>query len=135
MNPVERYLAELAHLRRAGAGVDELSGYPALKNLLDEIGSTTRPKVRTIMSLRHLGAGLPDGGLFTASQFTRGASSDRSIAKESRGSRLGLGPLGWLAPPSVEPPVSPSARPPVRLPNSGGLVEAVRQPHAVDPDE
>lgn len=76
MDPVERYLAELAHLRRAGAGVDELSGYPALKNLLDEIGSKTKPKVRTIMSLRNLGAGLPDGGLFTGSQFTRGSAAE-----------------------------------------------------------
>jgi hypothetical protein len=69
MLPVERYLAELALMRRAGAGVDELSGYPALKTLLDEVGSTTKPKVRAIMHLRNLGAGLPDGGLFTATQF------------------------------------------------------------------
>jgi hypothetical protein len=81
MNPVERYLAELAHLRRAGAGVDELSGYPALKNLLDGIGSKPRPKVRTVMSLRHLGAGLPDSGLFTASQFTRGAPRSPGIRR------------------------------------------------------
>lgn len=72
MDPVERYLTELALLRRTGAGVEELAGYPALKNLLDEIGDKVKPKVRTIMSLRNLGGGLPDGGLFTATQFARG---------------------------------------------------------------
>jgi len=69
MDPVERYLTELALLRRSGAGVEELAGYPALKNLLDEVGERVKPKVRTIMSLRNLGGGLPDGGLFTATQF------------------------------------------------------------------
>jgi len=78
MDPVERYLTELALLRRSGAGVEELAGYPALKNLLDAVGEKVKPKVRTIMSLRNLGGGLPDGGLFTATQFKgRGAAEPK----------------------------------------------------------
>lgn len=78
MDPVERYLTELALLRRSGAGVEELAGYPALKNLLDAVGEKVKPKVRTIMSLRNLGGGLPDGGLFTATQFkSRGATEPK----------------------------------------------------------
>ncbi len=78
MDPVERYLTELALVRNAGAGVAELSGYPALKRLLDEVGEKVKPKVRTIMSLRNLGEGLPDGGLFTAAQFRgRGATEPK----------------------------------------------------------
>jgi len=76
MDHFEHYLTELQLLQRAGAGVDELSGYPALKTLLDAVGKTTKPKVRTIMSLRNLGAGLPDGGLFTAGQFKNRAAAE-----------------------------------------------------------
>lgn len=76
MDHVERYLTELQLLQRAGAGVDELSGYPALKNLLDAVGEKTKPKVRTIMNLKNTGAGLPDGGLFTSAQFKNKAAAE-----------------------------------------------------------
>jgi hypothetical protein len=35
------------------------------------VGKTLKPKVRCVMNLRNLRAGLPDGGLFTADQFQR----------------------------------------------------------------
>ena len=71
MQPVENYLQELNQIRAIGASVKELSFYPALKNLLDAAGKELKPKVRSVLSLKNQGAGNPDGGLFTASQFRK----------------------------------------------------------------
>jgi len=71
MNPFETYILELRDIRASGAGVKETSYYNALANLLNTIGSTLQPKVRCVMQLRNQGAGMPDGGLFTAKQFQK----------------------------------------------------------------
>ena len=67
------YLAALNAIRATGAGVPETSYYPALHKLFDAVGKTLKPRVRCVMNLRNLGAGMPDGGLFTADQFQRQA--------------------------------------------------------------
>jgi len=72
MHPVEAYLAELRDIRASGAAVPETSGYGALANLVNEVGGKLRPKVRCLINLQNSGAGIPDGGLFTASQFPKG---------------------------------------------------------------
>lgn len=74
MSPVEIYLRELRDIRATGATVQETSYYNALANLLNAIGSTLKPQVRCVMQLKNQGAGLPDGGLFTARQFQRQSS-------------------------------------------------------------
>jgi len=71
MNPVEAYLEQVRAIHLSGAGVPETSYYPALSNLLNEIGKSLNPKVRCIITLANKGAGLPDGGLFTADQLRR----------------------------------------------------------------
>lgn len=76
MKALERYLTELRDIRSSGAAVKETSYYPALANLLNDIGKELRPQVRCIITLRNRGAGLPDGGLFTPEQFQRGSPSD-----------------------------------------------------------
>ena len=68
---LEDYLAELKAVRSSGAGVPETSYYPALSNLFNAVGKTLRPKVRCIIHISDQGAGIPDGGLFTADQFQR----------------------------------------------------------------
>lgn len=68
---LEQYLSELRAIRRIGAGVAETSYYPALSNLFNAVGKTLKPKVRCIINISNQGAGLPDGGLFTADQFQR----------------------------------------------------------------
>jgi hypothetical protein len=73
MHPVERYLAELRDIRASGAAVPETSGYGALSNLLNEVGGKLKPKVRCFINLTNAGAGIPDGGLFTANQIPKGA--------------------------------------------------------------
>jgi hypothetical protein len=77
--------------RPAGAHVAETSFYPALERLLTEIGKQLSPKVRCVIHLANRGAGLPDGGLFSADQFrrkSRGADANGNpflIQNPSRG--------------------------------------------------
>ena len=82
MNPLESYLRELNETR--GPGVPETSYYPALRSLLNAVGDTLKPKVHCVINLANLGAGIPDGGLFTV-DLLRGspaaASSHRSAAQ------------------------------------------------------
>ena len=75
--------AHVVHI--SGAGTKETSYYTALDNLLDGIGETLKPKVRCVMQLKSLGAGNPDGGLFTADQFDRKTEAPKNIAAPARG--------------------------------------------------
>ena len=68
---VEEFLTELRTVRDSGGGVVETSYYPALSNLFNSVGRTLKPRVRCVINLSNQGAGLPDGGLFTADQFQR----------------------------------------------------------------
>ena len=68
---LEDYLLELKEIRDSGSGVEETSYYPALSNLFNAVGKVLKPKVRCIIHPKNRGAGLPDGGLFTADQFQR----------------------------------------------------------------
>lgn len=76
MNPFETYIRELSAIRSSGAAVKETSYYGPLANLLNEIGKTLKPRVRCIINLKNQGAGLPDGGLFTANQFQRASEAE-----------------------------------------------------------
>lgn len=71
MSHFEQYIQELRNIRATGAAVKETSYYTPLVNLLNAIGGTLKPKVRCFMQLKNLGAGMPDGGLFTARQYQR----------------------------------------------------------------
>src|SRR6266478_5157536 len=73
MNPLEKYLGDLFEIRSSGGAVKETSGYPALSQLFNEIGKTLKPKVRCVINLQNQGAGLPDGGLYSAEQFQKRA--------------------------------------------------------------
>ncbi|MBM4272893.1 MAG: DNA methyltransferase [Deltaproteobacteria bacterium] len=75
MNPLETYLKELSEIRVSGAGVKETSYYGPLALLLNEIGKTLKPRVKCIINLQNVGAGLPDGGFFTQEQFQKFADA------------------------------------------------------------
>ena len=79
MNPVETYLEELHAIRSSGGAVKETSSYPALSNLLNEVGKTLKPRVRCIINIQNAGAGLPDGGLYAADQFQRQGKGALSV--------------------------------------------------------
>ena len=66
------YFAALADIHATGGGVAETSYYPALINLLNAVGETLKPKVLAVSQLQNTGAGNPDAGLFSASQFPKG---------------------------------------------------------------
>ena len=69
---VEGYFAELRRIRATGAGTEERSYYPALRDLLDAVGGTLRPKVFSVIELGQQGAGHPDLGLFSSGQVQKG---------------------------------------------------------------
>lgn len=68
-NAVEAYFSSLRDIYNSGAGVAETSYYAPLSTLLNEVGHKLKPKVSAIINLRNTGAGIPDGGLFTAPQL------------------------------------------------------------------
>lgn len=68
MNLVETYIRDLLDIHSTGEAVKETSYYGPLSHLFNEIGKTLKPKVGCIMHLKNRGAGIPDGGLFTADQ-------------------------------------------------------------------
>lgn len=70
MHPIETYLKSMGEIRRTGAAVPETSYYGALEALLNEVGDDLSPRVRAVLTLRDEGAGLPDGGFFTAEQIS-----------------------------------------------------------------
>jgi hypothetical protein len=78
MSLVEQYIRDLAANRATGATVAETTHYPALQTLLDGLGAELKPTVRCITGLSNQGAGMPDGGLFTAAQF-RKQEGDRPL--------------------------------------------------------
>lgn len=71
LSPLEAYLSALAQNRASGTTLPETSGYPALANLLTELGQSLRPKVTALIQLANSGAGMPDGGLFLPEQLRR----------------------------------------------------------------
>ncbi len=80
MSSVESYLRELRAIRATGAAVPETSYYPALTTLLNEVGQTLKPSVKCLLNLKNRGAGIPDGGLFTADQAQRFESDAPLVA-------------------------------------------------------
>lgn len=81
-NLIERYLTDIGEIHATKGNAPETSFYPALERLLTDIGGSLAPKVRCVINLANRGAGLPDGGLFTADQFrrkSRGAASEENL--------------------------------------------------------
>ncbi len=73
-HPVVEYLVDLH--QSLGVGVPETSGYPALRNLLNAVGDSLKPKITAVLHPANSGAGLPDGGLFSTKDLKKhGADS------------------------------------------------------------
>ncbi len=68
-SPVADYLVELHSI--SGIGVPETSGYPALSKLLNAVGETLKPKITAVIHPANSGAGIPDGGLFSAKELKK----------------------------------------------------------------
>jgi hypothetical protein len=85
LNPFADYLRELRDIRSSGANVPETSFYGPLANLLNAVGRTLKPRVRCIINPRNQGAGIPDGGFFTADQLPRNRELDLHAQLPARG--------------------------------------------------
>jgi hypothetical protein len=83
--PLQTYLTSMLAIKATGAHTKETSFYTPLNNLLDAAGHTLKPHVRCIMQLKNIGAGMPDGGLFTQDQFDKKTHSPKDISSPSRG--------------------------------------------------
>lgn len=75
----ERYLTDMGDVRGSRSNVAETSFYPPLERLLSDIGKTLSPKVRCVINLANRGAGLPDGGLFSANRWLAGSDQTKSL--------------------------------------------------------
>jgi hypothetical protein len=128
---LEDFLSDLRDIKLSGEGVSELSYYPALRQLLEEVGGGLKPKVRCFMNLKNHGAGLPDGGLFTADQV-RGTRAAKAAGADGRPvlSDSDLGTLGGQKPArgaiEVKPPAG-DVRVIAASPQVHGYLEAYRQ--------
>lgn len=71
-HPLHAYLAALRENRRVGTR--ETSSYPALAALFDASGKDLKPRVRCVIHPQSQGAGIPDGGFFTAEQLQEDAT-------------------------------------------------------------
>jgi hypothetical protein len=85
MKHLEAFLLACLSVRRTAGGTSETSYYTPINNLLDAVGAGLKPKVRCIMQLKNLGAGSPDGGLFTSEQFDRKTSHVKDLSAPARG--------------------------------------------------
>ncbi len=83
--PLQTYLTSMLAIKATGAHTKETSFYTPLNNLLDAAGHTLKPHVRCIMQLKNIGAGMPDGGLFTQDQFDKKTHNPKDISSPSRG--------------------------------------------------
>lgn len=76
MNLTEEYLKHLAEIRATGGAQPETSYYGALATLIDAVGSTLKPRVRCVPQLANAGAGSPDFGLYTSTQFQKASATE-----------------------------------------------------------
>jgi hypothetical protein len=131
LGALETYLSGIRDVRFSGEGVSELSYYPALSQLLEEVGAGLKPKVRCVMNLKNHGAGLPDGALFTADQL-RGRRAAKAAGDDGRPvlSVTDLGALGGQKPArgaiEVKPPAG-DVRVIAASPQVRGYLQAYRQ--------
>ena len=76
-HPVADYFNDLH--QSLGVGVPETSGYPALRNLLNAVGDTLKPKINAVIHPSNQGAGIPDGGLFSAKELKKHGPDSPSL--------------------------------------------------------
>lgn len=99
MNPLETYLARLREIRSSGQAQPETSYYGALENLFNEIGKSLKPNVVCNMQLKNLGAGMPDGGLYTKDQLKERRGQQKPLPQNPARGVIEVKPLkddAWL---------------------------------------
>lgn len=85
MTILSQYLLAMRTIHGTGAHVKETSFYPALSALFDAVGNRLTPRVHCVTQLSNQGSGMPDMGLFSQDQISKGATSPNPGAMPSRG--------------------------------------------------
>jgi Type ISP C-terminal specificity domain/N-6 DNA Methylase len=83
VHPLQTYLSGIRRDFGTGQAVKETSYYPHLAALFNAIGATLNPKVFCVVHIANRGAGLPDGGFFTASQRKSAEKNPDAKVKEN----------------------------------------------------
>lgn len=76
MTPLEKFLHDVHEIHSSQAAVDETPYYGSIETLINEIGKPLNPRVRCIIHPKDVGAGLPDGGLFSSEQFEKKSGNE-----------------------------------------------------------
>ena len=85
-HPVAAYLADCRARHKTGAVTPETSYYGPLETLLNAVGQKLKkPRVRCFMSLGNRDGNMPDGGLFTQDQISKGEDDPLPGQKPARG--------------------------------------------------
>ena len=80
-----RYLRNVHTTHATGAGTQETSYHPHLRDLFGAVGAGLRPRVHCVTELASLGKGRPDLGFFTDDQLTPDDGLKPSVAVPARG--------------------------------------------------
>ncbi len=83
MHSLQQFLSSVQRDFGTGQAVQETSYYPALAALFNAVGATLSPKVFCTVHIQNKGAGLPDGGFFSASQKRSVEKNDDANIKEN----------------------------------------------------
>ncbi len=85
MTALADYFKDLRDIYNTGSAVKETSYYSAFETMANTYGKELKPRVRCVINLRNKGAGIPDAGFFTSSQFQRGEDRPRDGQLPERG--------------------------------------------------
>ncbi|MFL6331805.1 MAG: hypothetical protein ACJ754_00515 [Pyrinomonadaceae bacterium] len=83
MTSLETYLKQMRQERPVA--VRKTSYYGALANLCNAVGETLKPKIRYVITPQGRGAGIPDGGLYAATQLRRNVDASPETTLPERG--------------------------------------------------
>lgn len=81
MGALQDYLRGMAVVHATGEAVEETSYYGQVETLLNTIGGRLSPKILCVLTTRNRGAGVPDGGLFLASNAVEKAGREALTAR------------------------------------------------------
>ncbi|WP_147472661.1 type ISP restriction/modification enzyme [Streptomyces triticirhizae] len=76
------YFKDVVRLQRSGVGVPETSYYGSLERLLSGVGKSCSPEIAAVMHPGNVGAGIPDGGLFSAHQLSRAGGKQSAFDRQ-----------------------------------------------------
>lgn len=85
MTALRDYFKDLRDIYNTGSAVKETSYYSAFESMANAYGKELKPRVRCVINLKNKGAGIPDAGFFTSSQFQRGEDEPKDGQPPERG--------------------------------------------------